>query len=80
MWSGPKKILNFTPTPKIAPKGPKSAKKAPNVAEFKTKKYRAVLWKAKLIVYIGRIKKVSEHEPNPNNNSEGRIKSKNIVL
>ena len=36
----PKKFLNLIPTPKIAPKGLKSAKKVPNLAELKTKKIR----------------------------------------
>ena len=31
----PKKFLNLNPTPKITPKGPKSAKKAPNLGELK---------------------------------------------
>ena len=52
-------VLNLTPTPKRAakgqkdrPKGQKSAKKGPIVAELKTKN-RAVLPKSKLFVYIG---------------------------
>ena len=34
----PKKFLNLTPTPKIALKGPKRAKKAPKMAEVKAKR------------------------------------------
>ena len=34
----PKKFLDLTPNPKIAPKGPKSAKRAPNVTKSKTKR------------------------------------------
>ena len=34
----PKMFLNLTPTPKIAQEGPKSTKKAPNVAELKAKR------------------------------------------
>ena len=49
----PKKFLNLTPTPKIAPNGLKSAKKVPNLAELKQKD-RAVLPKPKFIVYINR--------------------------
>ena len=32
-----KKFFNLNPTPKIAQKGPKSAKKAPNLGELKSK-------------------------------------------
>ena len=35
---GPNQFLNLTLTPKIVPKGPKSAKKAPNLTEVKTKR------------------------------------------
>ena len=34
----PKKFLDLTPNPKIAPKGPKSAKRALNVTKSKTKR------------------------------------------
>ena len=34
----PNKFLNLNPTPKIAPKGPKSAKKAPNLGKLKSKR------------------------------------------
>ena len=34
--------MNLIPTPKLAPKEPKSAKKAPNLDRIKKQKYRAV--------------------------------------
>ena len=43
--------MDLTPTPKIAPKGPKRPQKEPN------EKNRAVIQKPKLIVYIGRFQK-----------------------
>ena len=48
--------MNLTPTPIIGPKGTKSGKKAPNLAESKQKD-RAVLPKPKLIDYIFRFQK-----------------------
>ena len=48
--------MGFDPNPKIAPKGPKRCKKAPNGAEL-NKKDRAVIPKPKLIVYIDRFQK-----------------------
>ena len=44
--------LNLTSTPKIAPKGQKSVKEAPNMDVLKNKD-RSVLPKPKLIVGIG---------------------------
>ena len=58
--------LNLTSTPKIAPKGPKRAKKAPNLAKVKAKN-RALLPKPKEIVYVSRLGNFFEHDPNPKN-------------
>ena len=49
-------FLKLTLTPKKAPKGPKRATKAPNLAEVKSKD-SAVLTKPKLIDYISRFQK-----------------------
>ena len=46
--------MNLNPTPTISPKGTKSGKKAPNLAESKQK---AVLPKPKLIDYTSRFQK-----------------------
>ena len=56
--------MTLTPNPKKTPKGPKRAKKAPNMAELKQKD-RAVFPKTKMIVYIVRSKNVFEPDPNP---------------
>ena len=48
--------MNLTPTPKIAPKSPKSAKR-PKIWPNEKQKDRAVLPKQKLIVYISRFQK-----------------------
>ena len=48
--------MNLTPTPKIAPKSPKSAKR-PKVRQNEKQKERAVLPIPKMIVYIGRFQK-----------------------
>ena len=45
--------MNLNSTPKIAPKGPKIAKKAPNLGESKQKD-AAAFPNPKFIVYIGR--------------------------
>ena len=49
-------FLNLTPSPKIAPKSPKRAKR-PNIWPNEKQKDRAVLPKQKLIVYISRFQK-----------------------
>ena len=64
MKVAPKKFLNMTPTPKIAPQGQNSAKQAPNLAESKTSK-------PKLIENIGRFQNVFEPSPNPKSSYKG---------
>ena len=50
--------MELTPTPKIAPKSPKSAKR-PKIWRNEKQKDRAVLPKQKLIVFISRLHKFS---------------------
>jgi len=58
--------LNLTPTPKIAPKSPKSAKRS-KIWLYEKQKDRAVLPKQKLIVYISRFQKcVLDPKSSPN--------------
>ena len=57
--------MSLTQTPKIAPKGPKRAKKAPQKKPDKKQKDRAVHPKPKLIVYTSRSQKIFEPDPNP---------------
>ena len=52
----PKKLLNLTPAPKIAPKSPKSAKRH-KIWPNEKQKDRAVLPKQKVIVYIYKFQK-----------------------
>ena len=57
--------MSLTQTPKIAPKGPKRAKKAPQKKPDKKQKDRAVYPKPKLIVYISRSQNFFEPDSNP---------------
>ena len=74
-------FLNLTPTPKIAPRdkknlqGLKKCKRGPECQRIKSKD-RTVLQEPKLIVYIGRSKKVFESDPNPQKSPEGTKKCK----
>ena len=66
--------MNLTPTPKIAPKSPKSAKR-PKIWPNEKQKDRAVLPKQKLIVYIFRFQNVFEPDLEPKNSPNGQKKN-----
>ena len=57
--------MDLTPTPKIAPKSPKNAKKKTKIWPNEKQKDRAVLPKQKLIVYICRFQKCFRAWPRP---------------
>ena len=62
--------MNLTPTPKITPKSPKSAKR-PKIWPNEKQKDRAVLSKQELIVYISRFKNVFEPDLDPKKSPNG---------
>ena len=64
MLVGPKNVFGPDPNPKNSPK---SAKKAPNLAKLKTKKYGCTSKTPKMIVYTGKSEKVFEPDPNQKN-------------
>ena len=51
-------FLNLTSTPKIAPKDPKRAKKAPNLAEVKAKRSGCTMMSQVIYEKLGTIKHV----------------------
>ena len=68
--------MSLTQTPKIAPKGPKRAKKAPQKKPDKKQKDRAVHPKPKLIVYTSRSQQFFEPDPNPKTAPNGPTRAK----
>ena len=74
----PKKFLSLTPTPKIAPKSPKRAKR-PKIWPNEKHKDRAVLPKQKLIVYISRFQKYVLSDLDPKNSPKKSKKAQNLA-
>ena len=68
--------MSLNQTPKIAPKGPKRAKKASQKMPDKKQKDRAVHPKPKLIVYISKSQTFFEPDPNPKTAPNGPTRAK----
>ena len=68
--------MSLTQTQKIAPKGPKRVKKAPQKKPDKKQKDRAVHPKPKLIVYTSRSQQFLEPDPNPKTAPNGPTRAK----
>ena len=64
MLAGPKKFLDLTPTPKIAPKGPRGHKRS-YMGQIWNKKIGIYFQNQKWLAYISRSQKISDPDPNP---------------